>query len=55
MGRVPTAASLAAASTEVDEAIDPIEDTRGTVAYKRAMARVWVERTLGELCGLPVL
>jgi len=54
VGRVPSSASLGAAATEVDQAIDPIEDARGTAAYKRAMARVWVERTLGELCGLTV-
>lgn len=54
IGGVPTAGSLAAATAGLDETIDPIDDARGSAAYKRAMARVWVERTLGELCGIPV-
>jgi hypothetical protein len=38
----------------VDDAIDPLDDARGSAAYKRAMARVQVERTLGELCEVDV-
>jgi carbon-monoxide dehydrogenase medium subunit len=53
-GEVPTPSTIAAAAAEVDAAIDPIDDARGSAAYKRAMARVWVERTLGDLCGVPV-
>ena len=37
------AAALAAAAT------DPIDDLRGSAAYKRAMARVWTERALREV------
>jgi carbon-monoxide dehydrogenase medium subunit len=37
------AAALAAAAT------DPIEDLRGSAAYKRAMAAVWTERALREV------
>ena len=37
------AAALAAAAT------DPIEDLRGSAAYKRAMAEVWTERALREV------
>ena len=37
------AAALAAAAT------DPIEDLRGSAAYKRAMAEVWTERALREI------
>jgi len=37
------AAALAAAAT------DPIDDLRGSAAYKRAMAGVWIERALREV------
>jgi aerobic carbon-monoxide dehydrogenase medium subunit len=37
------AAALAAAAT------DPIDDLRGSAAYKRAMAEVWTERALREV------
>jgi carbon-monoxide dehydrogenase medium subunit len=40
---IPEAAALAAAAT------DPIDDLRGSAAYKRAMARVWTERALREV------
>jgi carbon-monoxide dehydrogenase medium subunit len=53
-GALPTPSAIAAAAAEVAAAIDPIDDVRGSAAYKRAMARVWVERTLGDLCGVPV-
>jgi aerobic carbon-monoxide dehydrogenase medium subunit len=54
VGRHPTSAVLAAAAAVVESAIDPIADVRGSAGYKRAMARVWVERTLGELCDMAV-
>ncbi len=50
IGKVVSPASIAAAAAEVDREIDPIEDVRGSVAYKRAMARVWVERALADVC-----
>ena len=53
-GRVPDAGALASAAALVDDAIDPIDDVRGSAAYKRAVARVVVERTLGELCEVEV-
>ena len=40
---VREAAALAAAAT------DPIDDLRGSAAYKRAMAEVWTERALREV------
>ena len=54
VGEVPTAERIAAAAAMVDEVIDPISDARGSAEYKRAMTRVWVERTLGELCETTV-
>lgn len=42
-GRVTAAASL------VRDEIDPIDDLRGTAAYKREMARVWTERAVRSL------
>jgi carbon-monoxide dehydrogenase medium subunit len=54
VGQRPTAEAIAAAATALDQVADPIDDMRGSAAYKRAMARVWVERTLGGLCGVAV-
>jgi CO/xanthine dehydrogenase FAD-binding subunit len=54
VGRHPTSAAIASAAAAVEAAIDPIADGRGSAGYKRAMARVWVERTLGELCEVAV-
>lgn len=42
-GRITAAAAL------VHDEIDPIDDIRGTAAYKREMARVWTERTVRSL------
>lgn len=41
--------SASDAAALVDEAIDPVDDARGTAAYKRRMARVWTERALRAL------
>lgn len=54
VGCHPTSEVIAAAAALVESAIDPIADVRGSAGYKRAMARVWVERTLGELCHVAV-
>lgn len=54
VGHHPTSAVIASAAALVESAIDPLADVRGSADYKRAMARVWVERTLGELCGVAV-
>ncbi len=42
-GRITAAAEL------VHDEIDPIDDIRGTAAYKREMARVWTERAVRSL------
>ena len=43
VARIPEAARLVA------DAVDPVDDARGSAAYKRDMARVWTERTLRGL------
>jgi carbon-monoxide dehydrogenase medium subunit len=53
-GVAADAGALAAAAALLDDSIDPIDDVRGSAAYKRAMACVVVERTLGELCEVGV-
>jgi aerobic carbon-monoxide dehydrogenase medium subunit len=40
---------IAEASALVRDEVDPIEDVRGSVRYKREMARVWVGRALTRL------
>lgn len=54
VGMAPSADAITAAADQLDAALDPIDDVRGSASYKRRMARVWVERTLGELCGVPI-
>lgn len=54
VGRRPSPDAIATAAAELDAEIDPIDYVRGSAAYKRRMARVWVERTLGELCGVAI-
>jgi carbon-monoxide dehydrogenase medium subunit len=49
MGRLPTAELLRDAADLVRDEIDPIDDARGSVRYKREMAAVWVRRVLTEL------
>jgi carbon-monoxide dehydrogenase medium subunit len=41
------------AARQVERAVDPWDDARGSASYKRTMARVWTERLLRELAGLP--
>ena len=48
-GTVPTSQTIAEAAALVGEAIDPLDDVRGSAAYKREMARVWTARTLTGL------
>jgi CO/xanthine dehydrogenase FAD-binding subunit len=45
-GAKPSAAAIAAAAAAARSAADPVTDTRGTVAYKKQMAGVLVERAL---------
>jgi carbon-monoxide dehydrogenase medium subunit len=54
LGERPTVGRIAAAASAFDEVADPIDDIRGSATYKRAMARVWIERALGDVCGVPV-
>jgi carbon-monoxide dehydrogenase medium subunit len=49
-----TLAGIRDAAATLDAEIDPIEDARGPSDYKRAVARVCLERALGEVCGIPV-
>jgi aerobic carbon-monoxide dehydrogenase medium subunit len=51
-GERPSPELIADAGAALDPLIDPIADARGSVRYKRAMARVWLERTLAELCDV---
>lgn len=41
--------AIAEAAALVREEIDPIDDLRGSAAYKREMARVWTERAVRSL------
>jgi carbon-monoxide dehydrogenase medium subunit len=43
------AASVRDAAALVRDEVDPLDDLRGSAAYKREMARVWTERALLEL------
>jgi aerobic carbon-monoxide dehydrogenase medium subunit len=43
------ATKLAQAAATVRDEIDPIDDIRGSAAYKREMARVWTERAVRSL------
>lgn len=45
-GEVMTPKRIREASAIVREEVDPLEDARGSIAYKREMARVWTERAL---------
>jgi carbon-monoxide dehydrogenase medium subunit len=49
LGEVPDAARLSDAAALVRDEIDPLDDARGSAAYKREMARVWVNRALAEV------
>ena len=43
------AAAIQDAAALVREEVDPLDDLRGSAAYKREMARVWTKRALLEL------
>lgn len=47
-GKAPTGQVIEAAGTAVRDEIDPLDDGRGSPAYKRDMAAVWVRRTLSQ-------
>ena len=40
------------AAALVRDDVDPIDDIRGSAAYKREMSRVWTARALRSLAGL---
>jgi carbon-monoxide dehydrogenase medium subunit len=41
--------AIAEAAALVRDEVDPLDDLRGSAAYKREMARVWTQRALQEL------
>lgn len=45
-GEVMTPERIREAAALVRDEVDPLEDARGSIAYKREMARVWTERAL---------
>lgn len=47
--------SITAAAALVRGEVDPLDDLRGSAAYKREMARVWTQRALVELLDSGVL
>lgn len=51
VGGVLAADRIRDAAREVEAAVDPWDDTRGSAEYKRAMARVWTERVLQQLAA----
>ena len=48
-GQAPTPERLRDAAALVRDEIEPLDDLRGSAAYKREMARVWTERALRTL------
>lgn len=46
IGRTPSPAILAEAAELARDVTDPLDDARGSAAYKRDMTRVWVRRAL---------
>jgi carbon-monoxide dehydrogenase medium subunit len=44
-----TRESITDAAGLVRDEVDPLDDLRGSAAYKREMARVWTQRALLEL------
>ena len=48
MGRVPDAGAIADAAAAAADAADPIADRRGSVEYKRNMARILTGRAIGR-------
>jgi carbon-monoxide dehydrogenase medium subunit len=48
-GQQLNAAAITEAAALVRDEVDPLDDLRGSAAYKREMARVWTKRALLEL------
>ncbi len=53
-GQPVTAERIRQCALEASTEIDPLDDARGSAAYRRAMARVQVERTLANAFGVAV-
>jgi carbon-monoxide dehydrogenase medium subunit len=53
-GQPVTAERIRQCATEASAEIDPLDDARGSAAYRRAMVRVQVERTLADAFGVAV-
>jgi carbon-monoxide dehydrogenase medium subunit len=51
-GQRLTPAAIEDAAALVRDEVDPLDDLRGSAAYKREMARVWTKRALQELVDL---
>ena len=49
VGRAFSFDAIREAATVVGDEIDPLDDARGSAAYKRKVARVWARRALEEL------
>jgi carbon-monoxide dehydrogenase medium subunit len=52
LGQKLTADSIREAAALVRDEVDPLDDVRGSAAYKREMARVWTGRTIASLAGI---
>ena len=48
-GQRVTTETITDAAALVRDEVDPLDDLRGSAAYKREMARVWTQRALLEL------
>ena len=52
LGQKLTAESIREAAALVRDEVDPLDDVRGSAAYKREMARVWTGRTIASLANI---
>lgn len=53
LGQKLTPDAIRDAAALVRDEVDPLDDVRGSAAYKREMARVWTERTIAALAADP--
>jgi carbon-monoxide dehydrogenase medium subunit len=51
LGQKLTPEAIRDAAALVRDEVDPLDDVRGSAAYKREMARVWTERTIAALAA----
>jgi carbon-monoxide dehydrogenase medium subunit len=49
IGALPDPASVSAAAALVKDALEPLDDLRGSASYKREMAAVWIRRAVLEV------